>query len=425
MAWPEAPAVEHRPLPKRSIDDLALFGGPQAFREPLHVGRPNIGDEARFMERMRAAFDRHVLTNDGPLVRELEARLAELTGARHVVAVVNGTVGLEIASRALGLEGEVIVPSFTFVATAHALSWIGLRPVFCDIDPETLTIDVEHAATLIGPRTTGILGVHVYGRICDVDGLERLARAHGLALMFDAAHALGSQQGGRRVGTFGDAEVFSFHATKFINSFEGGAIATDDPAVAERARLLRNFGISGYDATEGLGTNGKMHEASAAMGITSLESIDDLIAADRDSARRYEEGLAGISAIRLLGADIRESTAAQYVVIRVAATQAGLSRDRLQQVLVAENVLARRYFYPGCHRLEPYASQTDAHHGALPATEQACAEVLALPTGPSVGAAAILGICELIRFSVDHGEEVMRREPAHPGAGILRGRATE
>jgi dTDP-4-amino-4,6-dideoxygalactose transaminase len=391
---------------------LALFGGQRTFAEPLHVGRPNIGDRDRLFERLSGVLDSRILTNGGPLVEEFEARLATIIGARHVIAVVNATVGLEIAARATGITGEVIMPSFTFVATAHAMDWIGIRPVFCDIDPETLTIDVGQAEALIGPETTGILGVHVYGRVCAVDQLERLARDRGLALIFDAAHALGSSRRGRMAGTFGDAEVFSFHATKFINAFEGGAIATNDDAIAARARLMHNFGIADYDRTETVGTNGKMHEASAAMGLTSLDAFDEIVAHNQANERLYEAGLSGMEAVSLLDGDVRDTTAAQYVVIRVDARPAGLTRDRLHEVLVAENVLARRYFFPGCHRLEPYATRGMSRSGDLRTTDLVASEVLALPTGQAVGAGEIEQICHLVRFAIENASDVMRRQPA-------------
>ena len=218
---------------KRAVDDLALFGGPASFHSPMHVGRPNIGDRAALHARLDAMLDRRWLTNNGPLVEEFEARIARAIGVRHCVAMCNATVALEIASASARHAGEVIVPSFTFVATAHALQWQGIQPVFCDIDPRTHNIDAESAESLITARTTGIIGVHTWGRPCDVSALTALASRHGLRLLFDAAHAFGCSAGDRMIGTMGDAEVLSFHATKFLNAFEGGALVTND-AVARR-----------------------------------------------------------------------------------------------------------------------------------------------------------------------------------------------
>ncbi len=231
-----------------------------AFSEPLHVGRPNIGDPERFLELVQGALDRRWLSNDGPLVREFESRIAAYLGVKHCVAITNGTIALEIAIRALGMTGEVIVPSFTFVATAHALHWQGLTPVFADIDPDTHCLDPESVRRLITPRTTGIIAVHLWGRPAPVAELEAIAAEFGLALLFDAAHAFGVSVGEHMVGSFGRAEVLSFHATKFFNSLEGGAIVTDDDDVAHRARLMRNFGFAGEDTVVSDGTNGKLNE---------------------------------------------------------------------------------------------------------------------------------------------------------------------
>ncbi len=268
-----AATKEAREMPsthrKRSVDELAIFGGSAMFDEPLHVGRPNVGDRDRLLARIVDLLDRRWLTNRGPYVQEFERQVTERGGAKHCVATCKATVGLEVAVRALGLAGEVIVPAFTFVATAHALRWQGISPVFCDIDPLTHNIDPDHVARLITPRTTGILGVHLWGRPCDVGSLTRLARTHGMKLLFDAAHAFGSSYNGRMIGQCGDAEVFSFHATKCVNAGEGGAVVTNDDDLASRLRLMMNFGFAGFDRVVSIGTNGKMSELAAAMGLTS------------------------------------------------------------------------------------------------------------------------------------------------------------
>ena len=285
---------------KSRVEDLALFGGQPAFGDTLHVGRPNIGHRDRLFARLNHMLDRGWLSNDGPYVLELEATLASRLGVRHCVAVASATVGIQIAVRAAGLTGEVIVPSFTFVAAPHAVLWQGLTPVFCDVDPETHNLAPDRVEALIGPKVTGIIGVHVWGRACAVDELTDIARRRGLTLLFDAAHALLCSHRGRMIGGFGRAEVLSFHATKFVNSFEGGAIVTDDDTLAGRARLMRNFGFTGYDAVSALGTNGKMSEASAAMGITSLESADEFMAVNRRNYLAYGRRLTAVPGIELV-----------------------------------------------------------------------------------------------------------------------------
>lgn len=398
------------PTAKAAVSAWGLFGGTPTFSEPLHVGRPNVLQVDRFLARLREALDRRWLTNDGPLVRELESRLRSLTGARHCLAVCNGTAGLELVARALDLTGEVIVPAFTFVATVHALQWLGLAPVFCDVDPRTHALDPARVERHITPRTSAILAVHMWGHPCDVESLSRIAARRGLALFFDAAHALGASWKGRRVGTFGQAEVFSFHATKFVHSFEGGAIATNDDRLAERIRLLRNFGFSGaFDQVDALGINAKMSEVHAAMGLTSLDSFEEIVAVNRRNVRLYGEVLRDVPGLTLLPHDRCETCNFQYVVAEVDETRFGLSRDVLVRLLHAENVLARRYFYPGCHRMAPYRDLYPEASQHLPVTEQLCQRVLVLPNGTSIGELEIQKIGEMIRMAALQSTEIRAR----------------
>lgn len=390
---------------KRRVADLAILGGPSRFAAPLHVGRPNIGDRGALLARLERTLDDAWLTNQGPLVAEFEARVAEVTGGRHTLAVVNATSGIELAARALDLRGEVIVPSFTFVGTAHALDWLGLTPVFVDVRADRPTIDPTAVERLIGPATSAILGVHLWGHVCDVDALDALGAAHGLPVLYDAAHALMNADGGRPVGTFGTAEVFSFHATKFVNAFEGGAITTSDEGLATRIRRMRNFGFSGIDRTVSGGTNAKMHEATAAMGLTSLESAGRFIETNRRNAHAYLAALAGVPGLTPAMPD-PDAGNAQYVVFLVDEARAALGRDPLVRILRAENVLARRYFHPGCHRLAPYAARADLVREPLTNTERFAAQALVLPTGTAVDVGDIEAIAELIGFALDHADEI-------------------
>jgi dTDP-4-amino-4,6-dideoxygalactose transaminase len=289
-------------MTKTSVESLAILGVSPAFDEKLHVGRPNIGDRQRLLSRFNDMLDRRWLTNSGPFEQEFERRIEALLGVRHCIAMCNATIALEITIRALGLAGEVIIPSFTFIATAHALQWQQITPVFADIDPLTHNLDPQCVEQMITPRTSGILGVHVWGRPCPVRELTEIAQRHNLKLMFDAAHAFAHSLDGRMVGNFGQAEVFSFHATKFLNTFEGGAVVTNDDELAEKIRLMKNFGFAGYDNVIYIGTNGKMNEISAAMGLTNLESLDELIETNRCNYRQYQQGLmrpAGCAADRI------------------------------------------------------------------------------------------------------------------------------
>jgi dTDP-4-amino-4,6-dideoxygalactose transaminase len=394
---------------KQSVGDLAVFGGTPEFSDKLYVGRPNVPSEERLLERIRDLLGRKWLTNAGRYVQEFERRVAEYLGVRHCVAMCNATVALEIASRALGFRGEVIVPSFTFIATAHALQWQEITPVFCDVREETHNIDPARIEELITPRTTGILGVHLWGRPCDVDAISEIANRRKLKLLFDAAQAFGCSYKGRMIGNFGSAEVFSFHATKFLNTFEGGAVVTNDSELAQQIRLMKNFGFADYDEVIHIGINGKMTEVAAAMGLTSLEAIDEFLAANRENHDRYQRQFGNVPGIRLLSFDEAERCNHQYVVLEVDDELAGMRRDDLQQILWAENVIARRYFYPGCHRLEPYRSYFPHAGLLLPNTERLSQRVLTLPTGTSVAEDEVDRIASLIRFAIENAAEIGAR----------------
>lgn len=393
---------------RRDPAEFAIFGGRAAFAETLHVGSPNIGDRERLMERIGGILDRRRLTNDGPLVQEFERSVADFLGVQHCVATGNGTVALQIAIRAAGLSGEAIVSPLTFVATANALQWQGVTPVFCDVERRTHNLDPARVKELISPRTSAIVGVHLWGRPCAIEELTSLADRHGLALLFDAAHAFGCSHRGRMVGSFGEAEVLSFHATKFVNSFEGGAIVTDDDALAGKARIMRNHGFEGYDTVTCVGINGKMSEASAAMGLTSLEARDRFYATNRRNHEAYRAGLEGIAGVELIAYDESELCNRNYAVIDVDES-AELSRDELQRILWAENVLARRYFFPGCHLAEPYRSRFPEAGLRLPEAERLIRRLLALPTGTSVDAATIAIVSALIRRAMADGPRLRRR----------------
>lgn len=379
--------------------DLASNGDPAAFAEPLHVGRPNVGDRRKLMARIEGILDRNWLSNHGPLVQEFEAKLAAYLGVKHCIPICNGTVALELAIRALDLKGEVILPAFTFVATAHSLQWQGITPIFADIDPATHNLDPAAVERRITPRTTGIIGVHVWGRPCAIEALQAVADQHGLPLMFDAAHALGCSHGGRMIGNFGRCEVFSFHATKFFNTFEGGAIATNDDELAAKIRLMKNFGFKGFDNVVYLGVNGKMTEVCAAMGLTGLESLNEFMAVNRRNYEAYRQGLAGIPGLRLIEYSPTEPCNRQYIVAEVDERAYGRSRDAAIQMLHAENVLARKYFWPGCHRMEPYRTLYPEAGRNLPRTEEVASRVIVLPTGMAVDPETIGKIGHLLGSS--------------------------
>ncbi len=396
-------------LSKPCWADLAILGGKPAFTTPLNVGTPNVGDRRALYARLDDMLDRRWLSNDGQYVRELEHRIQGFLGVKHCMAVCNATVALEIAVRAAGLSGEVILPSFTFIATAHAVEWQGLTPVFCDVDPTTHCLDPRAVESAISPRTSGIIGVHTWGRPCAIDALTRIADERGLTLLFDAAHAFGCSHGQTMIGNFGLAEVFSFHATKLLNTFEGGAVATNDDALAAKIRLMRNFGFAGYDNVVSPGTNGKMNEASAAMGLTNLESIDEFIEANRRNYHAYERYLRDLPAFHMLPYDEVERSNFQYEIVELNDSALDLTRDQLIKILHAENVLARRYFFPGCHRMEPYRTRFPGAAALLPNTEQVASRVVALPTGAAVSEVDVETVCGILRTVVDNQRILCRR----------------
>ncbi|MGZ8261985.1 MAG: DegT/DnrJ/EryC1/StrS family aminotransferase, partial [Methylotenera sp.] len=380
----------------RLLNDLAINGAPPAFGEMLHVGRPNIGDREVFLSRMSEMFDRRWLSNNGPFVQEFESKIAAYQNVKHCVAMCNGKIALEIAIRALELKGEVIIPSYTFIATAHALQWQQITPVFADIDPSTHNLDPTAVRRMITPLTTGIIGVHLWGRGAPCAELQAIADEHNLKLMYDAAHAFGCSIGGTMIGNFGACEVLSFHATKFFNTFEGGAILTNDDALADKMRLMRNFGFSGFDNVIYPGTNGKMVEICAIMGLTNLDYIDTVIAANKRNYNAYRDGIADIPGLHLLSYNETESNNYQYVVLEVGEDFPVL-RDTIIAALHAENILARKYFWPGCHGMKPYRDFYPHARLMLPNTERVADRVIVLPSGTTLPSGAVEIITDLLR----------------------------
>ncbi len=394
---------------KQSISDLAYFGGAPCFERLVHVVHASTLQKERFLSMLDGVFERGQFSNDGPLVREFERRIEERLKVKHCMAICNGTTALQIAARATGMRDEVIVPSFTFIATAHALQWQGIRPVFCDVDPETHTLDPASVERMLTPRTSGIVGVHLWGVPCDIEALSTLARGAQVPLIFDAAHAFGASHNGRMVGNFGSAEVFSFHATKLFHTFEGGAVVTSDSGLAAEIRLLRNFGFSDYDKVVSIGINGKMSEVSAAMGLAGLEILDRVIEANRARYGSYARHLADVRGIALKDCSADGDGNCQYIVIEVEPDSCLLTRDQLLALLHAENILARRYFYPGCHRMEPYLTLQPSAGRELRNTERLADRVIVLPTGERMDEIMIEQICDVIKFVVGNSALIRLR----------------
>ncbi len=426
---------------KKTVADLALFGGPAEFvvDGPLHVGKPNVPAEdgthlgrTKLYALMDTALDSRILTNGGPTVQLFEEKLCEFLGVRHAVAVCNGTVGLQIAIFAVTKRsgtaewGKVLMPAWTFVAAAHAATWIGGRVEFLDVDRATQNLAMPPAmGEPLHPRlsvTRAVLAPHLWGRPAVVEGQAWGNKmGAGCPVIFDAAHAFGCSYGGRMVGNFGVCEVFSFHATKVVNCFEGGAVTTNDDGLADGLRRLRNFGFAGEDEVSGLGTNGKMSEAHAAMGLVSLDEYPTLVEANVQCFQAYAAGLRRCSVLlqepfRTQGGAVAKHNF-QYVQALVEPQDSGFCRDDLWRVLKAEGVLARRYFHPGVHRMQPYVRWYNAD---LPNTDYLAARSLVLPSGPQMGGDRVERVCALVRFAVEHGEEVhagLAKKTAQEAAG--------
>ena len=384
------------------MTDLAIFGGKPTFEEPLHVGRPNLAKTSDVLDVFKDVLISKWLTNDGGWVHRLEADIERYLNVKHCVVVANGTLGLEIAARALMPKpGEVIVPSFTFIATPHALLWQRYKPVFADINSMTHVLDPADVEASITDDTVGILGVHTWGTPCEIEALTAIAVRHRLPLFFDAAHAFGCKYRGRSIGNFGRCEVFSFHATKFFNAAEGGAITTNDPQLAQRFRELRNFGFvgDGTHTTTGVGINAKMGELHAALGVMNFAEINAFV------DRNFENYVAYGHNLRHPNLHVYQHRVGNFQYVVVELLRGELSVDVLVKVLWAENVLARRYFSPPCHKMAPY--NQEGYY--LPNTEAVSNRVIVLPTGMAVRRQDVDRICELIIYCVEHATQITER----------------
>lgn len=342
-----------------------------------------MGSKADFQKYVDQLFDTQYLTNNGPMVRELEAKLEQLLDVEHCILVNNATLGLEIVVEALGLTGEVIVPSFTFVASAHSVARMGLEVAFVDIDAETHSVNIDSVRAAINEKTSAILAVHLWGMPAAIDELEAIGNEFGIPVIYDAAHAFGNSYKGKKLGGFGKAEVFSFHATKFFNTFEGGAITTNDGELARVIRLKRGFGIERNDHIVSLGTNAKMTEVCAAMGLVNLEILNDVIKVNQSNYEAYVSGFAGSGIGKMFTLTEEESTNHQYAVLELADEYIA-KRDDLLAHLEANNVFARKYFWPACHNMEPYKSLPRNANIKLPVTDLVASRVIILPTGTAV-----------------------------------------
>jgi len=353
----------------------ALHGGRPLFPEGLPLARPTIPNPDKVAEEVLQILRSGDLTN-GPHVRDLERRVAERVGVRHAVAVSSCTAGLMLVLRAADLTGDVVLPSFTFMATAHAVAWNGLHPRFADIDRDTLTLSPGAAMRAIGMRSSAILATHTFGTPCDVEGLAESARQSGIRLFFDAAHALGSTRHGEPIGRFGDAEVFSLTPTKPVIAGEGGIITTNDDDLAERCRLGRDYGKTKDYDVRFIGLNARMSELHAAVALASLDGLDGWLERRNRAAERYREALGSIPGLSFPTVPEGDRSTYKDFTVLVDPQALGLGAPTLAEALIAEGIETRRYYSPPVHRTRAYQAMAN---GPLPVTEWAAERVLTLP----------------------------------------------
>lgn len=346
--------------------------------KPLYVTQPTLPPLEEFLPYLERIWQTKILTNCGPFHQELEQALADYLGVKHVSLFNNGTNALLVALQALKISGEVVTTPYSFVATANSLLWRGIAPVFADIDPVTLNLDPAKLAAAITPRTTAIMPVHCYGNPCDVDGIDKIAKARGLKVIYDAAHAFGVRNSSTSLLALGDLSVLSFHATKVFNTFEGGAIVSHDPETKTHIDQLRNFGFESEITVVSAGINSKMSEFNAALGIVQLKGLKDAVERRKAIATRYREGLAPVKGIQCL-AETKQWTP-NYAYFPVMVTpDFPLARDALYRKLGESNIFGRRYFYPLISDFPMYQDLPSAAHANLPVARTAASRVLCLP----------------------------------------------
>lgn len=366
------------------------------FEKTIYVTRPMLPDLSEVNAELQDIWESQWLTNGGAKHQLLEDELRKTLKVPGLSLFNNGTIALIVAIQSLRLSGEVITTPFTFPATPHVLPWNNITPVFCDIDETTLTIDAGKLESLMTAKTTGILGVHVYGMPCDVQGIQEIADRYGLRVIYDAAHAFGVEIEGRGIGTFGDISMFSFHSTKLFHTLEGGALTFNAPHLKARIDLLKNFGIKNENEVIMPGINGKMNEVQAAVGLINLRHLEEERQKRHAVVETYKKCLAGIDGIKMfeIPADIRNSY--QYLVIRIF-EEFGSSRDVVHSELKKYNVITRKYFYPLCSEYSCYRHLPSADPANLPVAHKIVKEVLCLPLYGALKLDEVEKICDLIR----------------------------
>jgi len=379
-----------------STSGFALFGANPVFDKPLPFGQLYFSSWERYQESFRGIFERQYYTEYGPLNQQIEQKLQQFLGVKHAICVTNETIGLMMVASAMGLKGKVILPAFAFIGSAQSLSWAGLEPVFCDVDPDSHQIDINQLAELVDKDVSAIMGVHLLGGACDPQALAKIAEAHGVQLYFDAAHAFGCAVDGVQIGNFGRAEVFSFHQDNILNATEGGCICTNDDDLAARLRTMRSSAGAGKPVEVTKTVNGRMSEAQCAVALMSLKDFPKNRQNNQNLHKIYEAQLAAIPGLQLVKPSGASVSNHQNVVCRVDESKFGISRDLLVELLEAENVNVRRYTHPGLHRSIPYVHELPQYLERLPNTDALSSSCIQLPIGALVTAQSVARICEIL-----------------------------
>jgi dTDP-4-amino-4,6-dideoxygalactose transaminase len=365
-------------------------GAPQDL---VTVTKPSLPPLEEYVELLRDIWERRWLTNKGHYHDAFEEALAAFLGVRYVSLFCNGTVALQVGLQALRISGEVITTPFSFAATTHAIYWNHCTPVFGDIDPKTCALDPGNIESLITPKTTALLPVHVYGNPCAVQELQRIADIHGLRLFYDAAHAFGVRLNGASILNYGDLAMLSFHATKVFSTAEGGALITSDPKLKERIDFLKNFGFADEVTVVGPGTNGKMNELQAALGLLQLKYVDNEIASRKTVVDLYRKHLAIVPGIRLMAEQPGVVGNHGYFPVFVDEAQYGMSRDALYERLKSRGIFGRRYFYP---LISEFPCYRGLQRTALPWAAGAAASVICLPVYAGLPTTEVQAACEVV-----------------------------
>ncbi len=362
--------------------------------QKILVTRSSIPPIEEYIEEIKTIWDTHWLTNMGPKHEELKKELKAFLGVPELELFVNGHMALELAIQAMNLQGEVITTPFTFASTTHAIVRNGLEPVFCDINPNDYTIDAEKIENLITDKTCAILPVHVYGNVCDVERIEEIAKKHKLKVIYDAAHAFGETYNGVGIGSFGDASVFSFHATKVFNTIEGGAVCYSDSKLGEKLYGLKNFGIYGLEKVEAVGVNAKMNEFCAAMGICNLRHVEEEIEKRQKVAQEYYNLLGDVSGIKINMPKSGIKSNYAYFPILIDENIFGVNRNDVYEELLRHNVFSRKYFYPLTNSFTAFNGKYNLDE--TPVAKSISERVLSLPFFADMELGMVKAICEII-----------------------------